>query len=112
MNLPNVMLKSRVPQRQIVNHEKTMLFIGHCGANGVIESLYYGKPILGFPQMVEQNSVALRLTLLGVAKIVDVKSTTPAELAQQIDEISAPDSPENKAVNWVRSVMEYDETSE
>ena len=53
MNLPNVMLKSRVPQRQIVNHEKTMLFIGHCGANGVIESLYYGKPILGFPQMFE-----------------------------------------------------------
>ena len=50
-----------------MNHEKTTLFIGHCGANGVFEALYYGKPILGFPQMFEQKSVANKLTLLGVA---------------------------------------------
>ena len=53
LNLPNVLLKSRVPQKQLMNHEKTTLFIGHCGANGVFEALYYGKPILGFPQMFE-----------------------------------------------------------
>ena len=50
--------------------------------------------------------------MLGVAQIVDVKSTTPAELARMIDEISDPNSPENERVKWVQSVMEYDETAQ
>ena len=94
-----------------MNHEKTTLFIGHCGANGVFEALYYGKPMLGFPQMFEQKSVANKLTLLGVAQYMDPKTTTAAGLAKQIAEISHPSSKENKAVDWARRVIEYEESS-
>ena len=48
-NIPNVMLKTFCPQREILNHEKTKLFLTHCGANGVIEAMYYGVAMLGFP---------------------------------------------------------------
>ena len=63
----------------------------HCGANGVVEALYYGKPMIGFPKMSEQKSVALKLKLLDAAWIKD-ETTTPAILAQKIEEVSAPDS--------------------
>ena len=92
LNWPNIMLKTHVPQKQILNHEKTLLFLTHCGANGVVEALYYGKPMIGFPKMSEQKSVSLKLKLLDAAWIKD-ETTTPEILAQKIEEISAPESP-------------------
>lgn len=50
LNLENVMLRSWVPQREVLNHPKTKIFFTHCGANGVIEALYYGVSMVGFPQ--------------------------------------------------------------
>ena len=64
------MLSNWVPQREILNHEKTRLFLTHCGANGVIEAMYYGVAMLGFPQLNEQWNVAYRLQQLGNAKIM------------------------------------------
>ena len=92
LNWPNIMLKTHVPQKQILNHQKTLLFLTHCGANGVVEALYYGKPMIGFPKMTEQKSVSLKLKLLDAAWIKD-ETTTPEILAQKIEEISAPESP-------------------
>ena len=42
---------------------------------------------------------------------MEPEKTTPAGLAKQIEEISDPKSPENKAVDWARRVIEYEETS-
>ena len=47
--------------------------------------------------MFEQRAVALKLSIMGAAQIKD-ENATPADLAKQIDEISAPNSPENKVV--------------
>jgi glucuronosyltransferase len=59
-----------VPQRELLNHPKTRLFLTHCGANGVIEAMYYGVAMLGFPQLDEQFHVAYRLKHLGIADTV------------------------------------------
>ena len=45
----NLFLSSWVPQREILNNPKTKLFLTHCGANGVIEAMYFGVAMLGFP---------------------------------------------------------------
>ena len=62
--LQNLMVRTWVPQRQLLAHPKTQLFMTHCGANGAIEAMYYGVAMLGFPQMDEQLSVAYRLQKL------------------------------------------------
>ena len=45
----NLFLSNWVPQREILSHPKTKLFLTHCGANGVIEAIYFGVAMLGFP---------------------------------------------------------------
>lgn len=50
---------------QIVILQETDVFITHCGMNSVNESLYYGVPMVLFPQHSEQKMVANRVTYLG-----------------------------------------------
>ena len=40
-------------------------FITHCGMNSASEGLYYGVPLVLFPQTPEQNAVARRVEELG-----------------------------------------------
>ena len=40
-------------------------FITHCGMNSASEGLYYGVPLVLFPQTPEQNAVAKRTEELG-----------------------------------------------
>lgn len=41
------------------------VFLSHCGMNSVSESLYYGVPLVLFPQTSEQKGVANRVKQLG-----------------------------------------------
>ena len=50
MNRTNFMIDSWVPQKGILALSKTKLFLSHCGGNSIMESLYFGVPLLGFPQ--------------------------------------------------------------
>lgn len=43
----------------------TDVFLTHCGMNSVNESLYYGVPMVLFPQHSEENAVAIRTEQLG-----------------------------------------------
>ena len=53
LNPKNIMLRSFVPQREILATENLDLFLGHCGSNGILESLYFGKVMIGFAQIDE-----------------------------------------------------------
>ncbi len=44
---------------------KTDVFVTHSGMNSVNESLYYGVPMVLFPQHSEQRMVAKRVVHLG-----------------------------------------------
>ena len=48
-NLPNVLLKTFVPQKELLNDDRVLAFVSHNGANSVLESYYYGKVIIGMP---------------------------------------------------------------
>lgn len=50
INLPNVFLSKWVPQKELLNSPKVKLFMSHGGANSVMESVYFGTPLLGFGQ--------------------------------------------------------------
>lgn len=63
-NIPNNFeVKNSVEQIAIL--QKTDVFITHSGMNSVNESLYYGVPMVLFPQHSEQRMVAKRVVHLG-----------------------------------------------
>ena len=56
---------------QIAVLEKADAFLSHCGMNSASESLYFGVPLLCYPQTKEQGGVAARVTALGAGLMLD-----------------------------------------
>lgn len=48
-NLSNVLLKTFVPQKELLKDDRVKALISHCGANSIMEAIYYGQPIIGMP---------------------------------------------------------------
>lgn len=59
----NFKIEKSVKQVKVL--QNTDVFITHCGMNSVNESLYYGVPMVLFPQQGEQKMVAQRVSELG-----------------------------------------------
>jgi len=59
----NFCVKNSVRQIEVL--QNTDVFITHCGMNSVNESLYYGVPMVLFPQHSEQKMVGQRVSDLG-----------------------------------------------
>ena len=51
------------------------MFITHCGMNSVSEALYFGVPLVMFPQTAEQGGVANRTEELGAGLFLKKNST-------------------------------------
>jgi 2-hydroxyacylsphingosine 1-beta-galactosyltransferase len=66
MNLPNVMLKKFVPQIELLNDDRVVAFVSHCGGNSIVESLYYGKVLIGHPISGDQVGAAYRVERMGL----------------------------------------------
>eukprot|EP01126_Amoeba_proteus_P015434 TRINITY_DN1696_c0_g1_i30.p1 TRINITY_DN1696_c0_g1~~TRINITY_DN1696_c0_g1_i30.p1 ORF type:complete len:464 (-),score=78.52 TRINITY_DN1696_c0_g1_i30:70-1461(-) len=54
-----------LPQLRILSHPSVHLFISHCGASSVIESMYYGVPIMALPVQADQFINAEKVTMAG-----------------------------------------------
>lgn len=83
----------RIPEHITVKHhvdqlavlQKADVFITHCGMNSVNEALYYGVPMVLFPQHSEQGMVAERVAELGAG--IKLKGKKPKHLAEAVAEI-------------------------
>lgn len=67
----------------------TDVFITHCGMNSVNESLYYGVPMVLFPQHSEENAVAIRTEQLGAG--FRLKNTSAKSIRNAVREVLAND---------------------
>lgn len=65
-NLTNVLLQKFVPQKKLLSDPRVMAFLSHCGGNSILESLYYGKAIIGHPLDTDQLGGAYRVERMGV----------------------------------------------
>ena len=59
------------------------VFVTHCGMNSVSEALYFGVPLVLFPQTPEQRGVANRVKALGAGRFLE--SDNPAVLRAAVD---------------------------
>jgi len=61
------------------------VFLSHCGMNSVNESLYYGVPLVMYPQTSEQGGVANRVTQVGAGILLE--KTTPEAICEAVEKV-------------------------
>ena len=124
----HVHVLSWVPQNDILGHNKTKLFVTHCGNNGQYEALYHGVPMVGLPIFGEQPHNAFRIQDHGYGVSLLSKtllSFSPNDLLGAIQEVSsnpkykekvqkasailqgAPMLPAETITYWLEHVMEH-----
>lgn len=81
----NFLLSSYVPQLAIL--QRARVFISHCGMNSTMESLYYGVPIVGIPQMPEQQANARRVAEMGLGVMLERNAVTAEALRETVTHV-------------------------
>ena len=82
------MVRKWLPQYDLLSHQKTKLFITHCGSNGLQEALIAGVPIIGFPVFGDQITYAGKIVRKGFGLKLDLKSFSVQELVSAIEEVT------------------------
>lgn len=78
----NVSVYPKVDQIAVL--EKADAFLSHCGMNSASESLYFGVPLLCYPQTKEQGGVAARVTALGAGLMLENPSVSCIKAAVKL----------------------------
>lgn len=121
----NVLIRSWLPQRDILAHPNVKLFITHGGLLGTTEALTEGVPVLGIPifgdQRMNMNIAALKGYALTVnfddlseesltdalkKLLEDSNMSVKAKVASRIYN-DRPLSPQKSLVYWVEYVIKY-----
>lgn len=79
----NIQIKDRVNQIEVL--QDTDVFLTHCGMNSANESLYYGVPMVLFPQHSEQKMVAQRVATLGAGLML--KRSNPNDIKDAVMQV-------------------------
>ncbi|GAB6027700.1 hypothetical protein CHUAL_001939 [Chamberlinius hualienensis] len=95
---PNVRLVEWLPQQDVLGHNKTRLFVTHCGMHGVLEAIYHGVPMVGIPIFGDQGDVLVRLQVKGVAYGVDKFDVNEESLFNALQAVLNNDSYKENAV--------------
>jgi len=90
---PNVEVKNWVNQIEIL--KRADVFISHCGMNSVNESLYFGVPLVTFPQHSEEGLVAKRVIDLGAG--IPLRKNDPDLIDKAVQELLTNKSYKEKA---------------
>ena len=61
------MVRNILPQSSILSHNKTLLYFGHGGVNGLHEAAYFGKPVVAMPVWWDGRESIERMVKRGVA---------------------------------------------
>lgn len=98
----NVTLQRSVPQLEVL--QRTDVFVNHAGLNSVMESLYFGVPMVVVPLTLEQRAIAARIAELRLGAVLDVRSATRHILREMVASVES--DPETRAaVDAMRKVM-------
>ncbi|EGO53217.1 hypothetical protein NEUTE1DRAFT_150588 [Neurospora tetrasperma FGSC 2508] len=81
---PSWLILQYAPQRAVLDHPSTTLFVTHAGPSSANEALFHGVPMVSMPFHGGQIQHNLRPVAAGVAKGVDKAIFTPAQLASTI----------------------------
>lgn len=121
----NTLIVDWMPQKDLLGHPQTKVFVAHGGTNGVQEAIYHGVPVLGIPLFFDQYDNLLRLQDRGGVKIIKLGDVNGHSFEQGINEVlhqdsyrqnmqrlsrlhrDQPMSPMDQAIFWVEYVMRH-----
>lgn len=121
----NTMIVEWMPQKDLLGHPQTRVFVAHGGTNGVQEAIYHGVPVLGIPLFFDQYDNLLRLQERGGGKIIKLSEIDSQSFEQGLGELLHEDSyrknmqrlshlhkdqplaPMDQAVFWVEYVIRH-----
>ncbi|XP_022209988.2 UDP-glucosyltransferase 2 [Drosophila obscura] len=83
----NVFIGKWFPQPDILAHPNVKLFITHGGLLSTIESIYFGKPVLGLPVFYDQHLNVQRAKQAGYGLAADLWRSNSTELQSLIREL-------------------------
>lgn len=79
VNNRNMLMLPWCPQRAILSHPSTALFLSHAGGGSVLEALFHGVPVLAMPIHGDQFGNSLRCVDAGIGLAIDRFDTTVNE---------------------------------
>uniref|UniRef100_UPI0037E8A27D UDP-glucuronosyltransferase 2A1-like isoform X2 n=1 Tax=Semicossyphus pulcher TaxID=241346 RepID=UPI0037E8A27D len=68
----NTLMVDWLPQKDLLGHPKTRVFVTHGGTNSVQEAIYHGVAVVGLPLFFDQPENLSRIRAKGGAVIVDI----------------------------------------
>lgn len=119
----NTMIVDWMPQKDLLGHPQTKVFVAHGGTNGVQEAIYHGVPVLGIPLFFDQYDNLLRLQEREAGKIIQLADLNGQSFEHGLNEVLHQDSyrenmqrlsrlhrdqqmtPMDQAVFWVEYVI-------
>ncbi|GCE15582.1 macrolide family glycosyltransferase [Tengunoibacter tsumagoiensis] len=101
----NFILAPSVPQLEIL--PRTRLFVTHAGTNSIMESLFFGVPMVLIPQQPEQYMHALRAVELGLGVQLDKNTLTASALRQAVESVADNSSYQEQA-HHVQNIVQAD----
>lgn len=107
MALPNILLKPFVPQKELLNDDRIIAFITHGGANSILESMYYGTALIGFPLAGDQLGGCYRMERMGLG--ISLRDTPSTEkIIAAIERIQSDDH-FSKNMKRIQKMIEFRE---
>ncbi|XP_041808319.1 UDP glucuronosyltransferase 5 family, polypeptide D1 [Chelmon rostratus] len=121
----NTLIVDWMPQKDLLGHPQTKVFVAHGGTNGVQEAIYHGVPVLGIPLFFDQYDNLLRLQERGAGKIIQLGDVNSRTFEQGVNEVLHQDSyrqnmqrlsrlhrdqpmaPMDQAIFWVEYVIRH-----
>ncbi|KAG9855796.1 UDP-Glycosyltransferase/glycogen phosphorylase, partial [Aureobasidium melanogenum] len=81
---PDLMFPLFAPQRAVLEHQNTVLFLTHGGSSSANEALYHGVPVLTLGFFFDQLSNSARLRSAGVGLSLDKSHYASSEICDRI----------------------------
>ncbi|KAJ9063711.1 hypothetical protein DSO57_1038077 [Entomophthora muscae] len=82
--LPHIKLLPWAPQKAILEHKNTKLFISHGGLESSFEAIFSATPVLCMPYLGDQPRNARKLEDAGIGKYINRATATPTTVSDDI----------------------------